>query len=172
MKISITTNNKVYSVEDELGFDSVSVDEAVEMFRGLLVCAGFHPSNVDDQFNLEYTWFTEKEREDNLQGHRKYNYTDPDDPMYIAQEEDFISKKVKDFQDDLYRDCINEEPDSIYSVPDSMIEKENVEESNKEDPFSVPQEDKSSESYEKGYNEGYEAGWNEAIKYKSQNDDE
>lgn len=69
MKISITTNNKVFSVEDELGFDSVSVDEAVEMFRGLLVCAGFHPSNVDDVFNTEYTWFTQEERDDNMQGH-------------------------------------------------------------------------------------------------------
>jgi hypothetical protein len=71
MKISITTNNKVFSVEDEFGFDSVSVDEAVEMFKGLLVCAGFHPSNVDDAFNTEYTWFTEEERNDNMQGHTK-----------------------------------------------------------------------------------------------------
>ena len=64
MEISITTNNKVYSVRDELGFDSVSIDEAVEMFRGLLVCAGFHPSNVDNQFNLDYAWFTQEERDD------------------------------------------------------------------------------------------------------------
>ena len=69
MKISITTNNKVFSVEDELGFDCVSIDEAVEMFKGLLVCAGFHPSNVDDAFNTEYAWFTQEERNDNMQGH-------------------------------------------------------------------------------------------------------
>lgn len=69
MKISITTNNKVFSVEDELGFDSVSVDEAVEMFRGLLVCAGFHPCNVDDMLNTDYQWFTQEERDDNMQGH-------------------------------------------------------------------------------------------------------
>jgi hypothetical protein len=124
MEISITTNNKVYSVRDELGFDSVSVDEAVEMFRGLLVCAGFHPSNVDNQFNSEYTWFTQEERDENMQGHKKYNYTDPDDPMYLAQEEDYMkaynegyakgwdealhNKKVKDFQDSLYKQPLEE----------------------------------------------------------------
>ena len=67
--MTITTNNKVFSVEDELGFDSVSVDEAVEMFRGLLVCAGFHPCNVDDMLNTDYQWFTQEERDDNMQGH-------------------------------------------------------------------------------------------------------
>ena len=124
MEISITTNNKVYSVRDELGFDSVSVDEAVEMFRGLLVCAGFHPSNVDNQFNLEYTWFTQEEKDENMQGHKKYNYTDPDDPMYLAQEEDYMkqynegyakgwdealhNKKVQEFQDSLYKQPLEE----------------------------------------------------------------
>jgi hypothetical protein len=124
MKISITTNNKVFSVEDEFGFDSVSVDEAVEMFKGLLVCAGFHPSNVDDAFNTDYTWFTEEERNDNMQGHKKYNYTDPDDPMYLAQEEDYMkahnegyakgwdealhNKKVQEFQDNLYKQPLEE----------------------------------------------------------------
>ena len=124
MKISITTNNKVFSVEDELGFDSASIDEAVEMFRGLLVCAGFHPSNVDNQFNLDYAWFTQEERDENMQGHKKYNYTNPDDPMYLAQEEDFMkaynqgytkgwdealhNKKVQEFQDSLYKQPLEE----------------------------------------------------------------
>ena len=124
MKISITTNNKVYSVEDELGFDSASIDESVEMFRGLLVCAGFHPSNVDNQFNLDYAWFTQEERDENMQGHKKYNYTDPDDPMYLAQEEDYMkaynegyakgwdealhNKKVQEFQDSLYKQPLEE----------------------------------------------------------------
>lgn len=124
MKISITTNNKVHSVEDELGFDCTSIDEAVEMFRGLLVCAGFHPSNVDNQFNLDYAWFTQEERDENMQGHKKYNYTDPDDPMYLAQEEDFMkaynqgyakgwdealhNKKVEEFQDSLYKQPLEE----------------------------------------------------------------
>jgi len=124
MEISITTNNKVYSVRDELGFDSVSIDEAVEMFRGLLVCAGFHPSNVDNQFNLDYAWFTQEERDQNRQGHTKYNYTDPDHPMYLAQEEDHMesynqgyeaglnqalhNKKVQEFQDSLYKQPLEE----------------------------------------------------------------
>ena len=124
MEISITTNNKVYSVRDELGFDSASVDEVVEMFRGLLVCAGFHPSNVDNQFNLDYAWFTQEERDENMQGHKKYNYTDPDDPMYLAQEEDYMkaynegyakgwdealhNKKVQEFQDSLYKQPLEE----------------------------------------------------------------
>ena len=71
MKISITTDKKVFSVEDEYGFDCSTIHDAVEMFKGLLVCAGFHPSNVDDAFNTEYTWFTEEERNDYMQGHLK-----------------------------------------------------------------------------------------------------
>ena len=82
MKISITTNNKVFSVEDELGFDCTSIHEAVEMFKGLLVCAGFHPSNVDDAFNTEYTWFTEDERNDNMQGHTKQEVQEWQNNMY------------------------------------------------------------------------------------------
>ena len=106
MKISITTNNKVYSVEDEFGFDSVSVDEAVEMFRGLLVCAGFHPSNVDDMFNTEYQWFTEEERVDNLQGHLK---NDKHNEAYAkGWDEALHNKKVQEFQDSLYEQITEE----------------------------------------------------------------
>ena len=88
MKISITTNNKVFSVEDEYGFDSVSIDEAVEMFKGLLVCAGFHPSNVDDAFNTEYTWFTEEERNDNMQGHTKKEVEEWQNNLFKQDDED------------------------------------------------------------------------------------
>ena len=106
MKISITTNNKVYSVEDELGFDSVSIDESVEMFRGLLVCAGFHPSNVDDMFNTEYQWFTEEERADNLQGHLK---NDKYNEGYAkGWDEALHNKKVQEFQDSLYKQPLEE----------------------------------------------------------------
>ena len=101
MKISITTDNKVFSVEDEYGFDCSTIHDAVEMFKGLLVCAGFHPSNVDDAFNTEYTWFTEEERGDNMQGHLKndkYNegYTK-------GWDEALHNKKVQDFQENLYK---------------------------------------------------------------------
>ena len=94
MKISITTNNKVFSVEDELGFDCTSIHEAVEMFKGLLVCAGFHPSNVDDAFNTEYTWFTEDERNDNMQGHTKQEVQEWQNNMYKPdkpEEDDIFS---------------------------------------------------------------------------------
>jgi len=119
MKLSITLNNKTYSVESEEQFDSSNLNELAEQFKGLLVGAGFHPSNVDDMFNTEYQWFTQEERDENRQGHVKYNYTDPDHPMYLAQEEDFMKKynegytkgwgeakhqdKVREFQDSLYK---------------------------------------------------------------------
>ena len=88
MKISITTNNKVFSVEDELGFDCTSVHEAVEMFKGLLVCAGYHPCNVDDAFNTEYTWFTEQEINDNLQGHTKEEVQEWQNNLFKQNEDD------------------------------------------------------------------------------------
>ena len=119
MKLSITLNKKTYSVESEEQFDGSNINELAEQFKGLLVGAGFHPSNVDEMFNTDYQWFTQEERDENMQGHKKYNYTHPDDPMYLAQEEDFMKKynegytkgwdeakhedKVKAFQDDLYK---------------------------------------------------------------------
>ena len=90
MKISITTNNKVYSVEDELGFDCVGIDEAVEMFRGLLVCAGFHPSNVDDMFNTDYQWFNEED----------------DECKYVVEDteaKDRMQKRIEEWQNNLYK---------------------------------------------------------------------
>jgi Tat protein secretion system quality control protein TatD with DNase activity len=98
MKISITTNNKVYSVEDELGFDCVGIDEAVEMFRGLLVCAGFHPCNVDDQFNSDYTWFTQEERDENMQGHLTHS-----NKFVSKWHEECLEERVQEFQDNLYK---------------------------------------------------------------------
>jgi len=88
MKISITTNNKVFSVEDELGFDCTSVHEAVEMFKGLLVCAGYHPCNVDDAFDTEHTWFTEQEIKDNLQGHTKEEVQEWQNNLFKQNEDD------------------------------------------------------------------------------------
>ena len=110
MKISITTNNKVYSVEDELGFDSVSVDEAVEMFRGLLVCAGFHPSNVDDQFNLDYAWFTQEERDENMQGHLTGSNKIVEDWYKECENEtdEVVKKRVEEFQDNLYKQSLKD----------------------------------------------------------------
>ena len=121
MKISITTNNKVYSVEDELGFDSVSVDEAVEMFRGLLVCAGFHPSNVDNQFNLDYSWFTQEERDDNMQGHLYGSnkivndwYKECEGKVEDTQAKARMQKRIEEWQNNMYKPDKPEE-DDIFS---------------------------------------------------------
>ena len=116
MKITITNYDKTYSVEYDNDADIESVGD---MFKGLLVSMGYHPSNVDELFNTEYRWFTQEERDQNMQGHIKYNYTDPDHPMYLAQEEEYMKKynegytkgwaeakhqdKVQKFQDNLYK---------------------------------------------------------------------
>jgi Tat protein secretion system quality control protein TatD with DNase activity len=116
MKITITNFNKTYSVETDEDMDAESMADA---FKSLLVSMGYHPCNVDELFNTEYKWFTQEEIDENRQGHTKYNYTDPDHPMYLAQEEDFMKKynegytkgwaeakhqdKVQKFQDDLYK---------------------------------------------------------------------
>jgi len=71
MKLSLTIHNKTFSVESEEQFDGSNINELAEQFKGLLVSAGFHPSNVDDMFNTDYQWFTEEERNDNMQGHLK-----------------------------------------------------------------------------------------------------
>ena len=42
-------------------YDGSNLNELVEQFKGLLVNAGFHPSNVDDMFNTEYQWFAQEE---------------------------------------------------------------------------------------------------------------
>ena|SRR6056300_1210793 len=115
MKITITNYNKTFSVETD---KDVDVESLADMFKGLMVSMGYHPSNVDELINSEYKWFTQEERDENMQGHKKYNYTDPDHPMYLAQEEDYMKKynegytkgwaeakhqdKVQKFQDDLY----------------------------------------------------------------------
>ena len=64
MKLSLTLHGKIYSVEseDQL-FDGQEVSELVEQFKGLLVNAGYHPSNVDELFNTEYQWFEEESEE-------------------------------------------------------------------------------------------------------------
>ena len=72
MKLSLTLHGKVYSVESENENqleDCEQVSEVVEQFKGLLVNAGYHPSNVDELFNTEYQWFSQEERDENMQGH-------------------------------------------------------------------------------------------------------
>lgn len=93
MKLSLTLHNKTYSVESEESLDGSSVYDLAEQFKGLLVCAGFHPSNVDQIFDIDYTWFTDEERADNLQGHLPDNFLEK-----ISQDEE-----IQKFQANMYK---------------------------------------------------------------------
>jgi len=66
MKITITNYSKTYSAECD---EDVDIQSVADMFKGLLVTMGYHPSNVDEIINTEYKWFTEEERDGNMQGH-------------------------------------------------------------------------------------------------------
>ena len=101
MKITIKTNNKIYSAEEDLPFEGCNINDAIEMFKGLLVSAGFHPSNVDEMFNTEYQWFTEEERDANMQGHlyKKENV----DKSLEDLERLSRDQKVQEFQDNMYK---------------------------------------------------------------------
>lgn len=96
MKLSLTLHDKTYSVESDEQFDGSNVNELAEQFKGLLVSAGFHPSNVDEIFNIEYRWFTDEERADLLQGH--YNSGETEKMERLARD-----RKIQEFQDNLYK---------------------------------------------------------------------
>lgn len=87
MKLSLTIHGKTYSVESDDAFDGTDVYDLAEQFKGLLVNAGFHPSNVDDIFNLDYQWFTDEENANNRQGH-----------LSESQQ-----SRIEDFQNNMYK---------------------------------------------------------------------
>ncbi len=68
MKITITNYDKTYSVETD---EDVDAESLADMFKGLMISMGYHPSNVDELFNTEYKWFTQEEIDENKQGHLK-----------------------------------------------------------------------------------------------------
>ena len=110
MKITIKTNNKIYSAEEDLPFGDGNIDDAVEMFKGLLVSAGFHPCNVDDRIISEGQWFTDEERADNMQGHLKEEDLSFDSRAFETSKEDeeklerlCRDRKVQEFQDNMYK---------------------------------------------------------------------
>ena len=101
MKLSLTIHNKTFSVESDESYDGSNVNDLAEQFKGLLVSAGFHPSNVDEMFNTDYQWFTQEERDDNMQGHLKddkYN-----EGYAKGWDEAKHQDKVREFQDGLYK---------------------------------------------------------------------
>jgi hypothetical protein len=110
MKITITNYDKTYSVESS---DDHDVESVADMFKGLLVSMGYHPSNVDEIIQTEYKWFTQEEIEYNRQGYVNgsnnlvndwYNecandqYIDPQEKSYLEKK-----RKVEEFQNSLYR---------------------------------------------------------------------
>lgn len=64
MKLQIEIHGKTYTCEAE--HDGVDVYEAAEMFKGLLVNAGFHPSSVESIFdpNAVESWCLTDEKHD------------------------------------------------------------------------------------------------------------
>lgn len=109
MKLSLTLHNKTYSVESDEAFDGTDVYELAEQFKGLLVNAGFHPSNVDSIFNLDYQWFTDEENEGNMQGHNPFADDDSDDPFKVSDAylkrmaEEERKTKIENFQNNMYK---------------------------------------------------------------------
>lgn len=105
MKITITSYNKTYSVEID---DDMDVESMADTFKGLLVSMGYHPCNVDELFNTEYKWFTEEERQDNMQGHliSEENVSKSlEDLERLAKD-----RRVQHFQDNLYKN----DDDSVF----------------------------------------------------------
>lgn len=114
MKLSLTIHSKTYSVESDEAFDGTNLSDLVEQFKGLAVSAGFHPSNVDDMFNTDYQWFTEEERNNNMQGHLK---KDKFNEGYTKGWDDALhSRKVQEFQENLYRPERVEDEDDEYDI--------------------------------------------------------
>ena len=68
MKMTLTMHGKVHSIEDEVPFDHQDINEVAEAFKGLLVSAGFHPSNVDQVINVDAQWFPEEDDAVNDEG--------------------------------------------------------------------------------------------------------
>jgi hypothetical protein len=88
MKITITNYDKTYSVETD---EDVDAESMADIFKGLMINMGYHPSNVDELFNTEYKWFTQDEIDDNRQGHLKTHF----DPK-------IVNEGVEDYLHNLY----------------------------------------------------------------------
>ena len=109
MKITITNYNRTYSAETEEDSD---VESVADMFKGLLVGMGYHPTNVDEIFNTEYKWFTQEEIDENRQGHLKGILKTPKDEQEKL-ERLCRDKKVQEFQDNMHNPTDTE--DDIFS---------------------------------------------------------
>jgi hypothetical protein len=89
MKLELTLYGVTHSIQSKE--DGLNVAEVVERFKGLLVSAGYHPNNVDEYFNTEFTWFPEGEEEEE---------EEEDNPFYMKFPEDFDGKGGPIFRKD------------------------------------------------------------------------
>ena len=44
--------------------DAEDISEVVQLFKGLLVSAGFHPNTVDEYIRTEQDWYPEEDEKD------------------------------------------------------------------------------------------------------------
>lgn len=95
MKITITNYNRTYSAETD---EDVDAESLADMFKGLMVNMGYHPSNVDELFNTEYKWFTQEEIDDNRQGHLKTDF-----------DKNIVDQGVQDYLNNLYKETGSED---------------------------------------------------------------
>lgn len=105
MKLSLTINNKTYSVETDEVYDGSDVYELAGQFKGLLVNAGYHPCNVDSIFNLDNQWFSEQEIRDNLQGHTKEE---------VQEWQNHLYDQPKDIQEECYQAKLDKEGEFVF----------------------------------------------------------
>ena len=112
----IKTKNKIYSTEEDTPFGDGSINDAIEMFKGLLVSAGYHPTNVDEYLISDHQWFTDEERADNMQGHLK------EEDLSLHSRAFETSKEVDERLERLCRDRkVQEFQDNMYQQDDNDI---------------------------------------------------
>ena len=110
MKVTINSNGKTYSVETN---DDINVEGMADIFKGLLVGMGYHPSNVDELINTDHKWFTQQEVDENRQGHLKGDtnpFMDAFKKGYEARE--FQENMYQDPQEKVYQEKLNKIKDN------------------------------------------------------------
>lgn len=91
MKISIEINHTIYTAQTTHPWETGHIDEVVQMLKGLLVSAGFHPNNVDDVFNHEDKWFYERDNHDDSESPTKEEVQEWQNNMYRQEDDkDFV----------------------------------------------------------------------------------
>ena len=89
MKITIEPSNSrgVYTAET----DAESIDEVIEMLKGLLVACGYHPETVDINIPNESQWFPEKEKDNDKE--QIVSKTEPYHHPFLHKEFEYTCKQ-------------------------------------------------------------------------------